>query len=388
MTRSPSTVCAAYGRRGGRGGELGVVVVADPAPPGTSLTRGLGPLPRTPRPPPPQAPRRRPHAPVHPRLSPELPHSARTAPVGSAPWADPRTPRRLPSRPPDPCRPRTPPLYRDGLAALLAHPERAVIALDFDGTLAEIVPDPEKARAHEGTVAALGRLVPRLRAATVITGRPATVAVRLGGFADVPGLDHLTVLGHYGAERWEAATGTLHAPAPHPGVAAIQAELPGVLDASGVWHGTWIETAIERKGGRAIAVHTRRATDPQGAFDQLRGPLSVLAERHGLIVEPGRLVLELRPPGMDKGVALAEWVRETGATTVLYAGDDLGDLAAFAAVEKLRSDGLTGLLVCSGSNEVTELADRADLVVDGPAGVVGLLGALADRLDESGSTAP
>ncbi|GAU64789.1 putative trehalose-6-phosphate phosphatase [Streptomyces sp. NBRC 110611] len=269
---------------------------------------------------------------------------------------------------------------RDGLAALLAHPERSVIALDFDGTLADIVPDPEQARAHEGAVAALGRLVPHLRAAAVITGRPAAVAVRLGGFDSVSGLDHLTVLGHYGAERWEAATGALHAPPPHPGIAAVQAELPGVLDASGVWHGTWIETAVERKGGRAIAVHTRRATDPQAAFDQLRGPLTGLAERHGLIVEPGRYVLELRPPGMDKGVALADWIRETGASTALYAGDDLGDLAAFAAVEKLRSDGLTGVLVCSGSDEVTALADRADLVVDGPAGVVALLGALADRL--------
>ncbi|MFG2135359.1 trehalose-phosphatase [Streptomyces sp. NPDC048650] len=269
---------------------------------------------------------------------------------------------------------------REGLAALLAAPERAVIALDFDGTLAEIVPDPEKARAHAGATAALGRLVPHLRAAAVITGRPATLAVRLGGFDAVPGLDHLTVLGHYGAERWEAATGTVQAPAPHPGIAAIQAELPGVLDRSGVWHGTWVETAIERKGGRAVAIHTRRATDPQGAFDTLRAPLAALAERHGLIVEPGRLVLEIRPPGMDKGVALADWIQETGAATVVYAGDDLGDLAAFAAVDKLRAEGLAGLLVCSGSNEVTELAERADLVVDGPAGVVGLLDALAESL--------
>ncbi|WP_078970440.1 trehalose-phosphatase [Streptomyces natalensis] len=292
----------------------------------------------------------------------------------SAPPPDTAPPRALPT-------PRTA-AGRDGLAALLARPERAVIALDFDGTLADIVPDPEKARAHDGAVAALGRLVPRLKAAAVITGRPATVAVRLGGFDSVPGLDHLTVLGHYGAERWEAATGTVHAPPPHPGIAAIQAELPGVLDASGVWRGTWVETAIERKGGHAIAIHTRRATDPQGAFERLRGPLAALAERHGLIVEPGRFVLELRPPGMDKGVALADWIHETGAATVLYAGDDLGDLAAFGAVEKLRSEGLTGILVCSGSEEVTELADRADLVVDGPKGVVGLLGTLADHLTE------
>jgi trehalose 6-phosphate phosphatase len=92
------------------------------------------------------------------------------------------------------------------------------------------------------------------------------------------------------------------------------------------------------------------------------------------------MVLELRPPGMDKGVALSEYVRETGAEAVMYAGDDLGDLPAFAAVDRLRSDGTPGLLVCSGSDEVTELAKRADLVVEGPAGVVQLLRALAQRL--------
>ncbi len=65
---------------------------------------------------------------------------------------------------------------------------------------------------------------------------------------------------------------------------------------------------------------------------------------------------------------------------MLYAGDDLGDLAAFTAVDKLRASGTPGVLVCSGSEEVTELRDRADLVVDGPAGVVRLLRALAARL--------
>ncbi|MET9646617.1 trehalose-phosphatase [Streptomyces syringium] len=275
------------------------------------------------------------------------------------------------------------PAGRDGLAALLARPGRAVVALDFDGTLADIVPDPEQARAHPGAVPALARLAPRLGSIAVVTGRPAGVAVRYGGFAGVPGLEHLVVLGHYGAERWDAVTGTVHAPAPHPGVAAVQAELPGVLDRSGGWRGTWVETAhIENKGGRAIAVHTRRAPDPQAAFEALRGPLEELAERNGLILEPGRMVLELRPPGMDKGVALAEYLREVDASAVLYAGDDLGDLAAFAAVEKLRTEGLPGTLVCSGSSEVAELAERADLVVDGPSGVVELLGALADRLGD------
>ncbi|MFJ8543113.1 trehalose-phosphatase [Streptomyces sp. NPDC093586] len=264
---------------------------------------------------------------------------------------------------------------REGLAALLAHPGRAVIALDFDGTLAPIVPDPDRARAHPDAVPALAALAPKVASVAVITGRPAEVAVHHGGFADVPGLDHLVVLGHYGAERWDAATGTVTAPPPHPGVAAVRAELPGLLDAVGVGRDAWVE-----EKGRAVAVHTRRASDPQAAFDALRAPLADLAARHGLVVEPGRLVLELRPPGMDKGVALREYARETGAASVLFAGDDLGDLPAFAAVGTLRTEGTPGLLVCSGSDEVTELRERADLEVDGPAGVVTLLSALADRL--------
>ncbi|MGW2385420.1 trehalose-phosphatase [Streptomyces sp. NPDC001658] len=267
------------------------------------------------------------------------------------------------------------PAGRDGLAAILRRPERAVIALDFDGTLAPIVADPEQARAHPEAVPALAVLAPKVAAVAVVTGRPAGVAVRHGGFAGVAGLEHLVVLGHYGAERWDAVTGTVNAPAPHPGVAAARAELPGFLDRIGAWQGTWIE-----EKGRAVAVHTRRASDPQAAFEALRAPLTDLATRHGLIVEPGRMVLELRPPGMDKGVALSEYAREISAESVLYAGDDLGDLPAFGAVDKLRSDGTPGLLVCSGSDEVTELRERADLVVDGPEGVVRLLRALADRI--------
>ncbi|MFF1420769.1 trehalose-phosphatase [Streptomyces sp. NPDC058280] len=270
----------------------------------------------------------------------------------------------------------TTPAGADGLAALLARPRNAVVALDFDGTLAEIVPDPEQARAHPRAVPALAALAPCVASVAVITGRPAGVAVRYGGFAGVPGLDRLVVLGHYGAERWDAVSSTVHAPAPHPGVAAARAELPGLLDRFGAWHGTWIE-----EKGQAVAVHTRRASDPQAAFDALRDPLGELAARHGLIVEPGRMVLELRPPGVDKGVALLEYVREAGAGTVLYAGDDLGDLPAFAAVEKLRSDGHAGLLVCSGS-EVPELAERADLVLPGPAAVVDFLAALAQALTD------
>ncbi|HZG02604.1 MAG TPA: trehalose-phosphatase [Streptomyces sp.] len=269
----------------------------------------------------------------------------------------------------------TTPAGRDGLAALLADPGRAVVALDFDGTIAPIVPDPDQARAHPDAVPVLARLAPLVRSVAIVTGRPAEVAVRYGGFAGVPGLEHLVVLGAYGAERWDAATGETRTPPPHPGVEAVRVELTGVLEKAGAPRGTRIEDK-----GRALAVHTRRAEDPAAAFELLRGPLHELAGRHGLAVEPGRFVLELRPPGMDKGLAVTDLARTTGAGSVLYGGDDLGDLAAYDAVDRLRSEGVPGVLVCSGSEEVTALAERADVVVDGPAGVVGLLAALADAL--------
>lgn len=267
---------------------------------------------------------------------------------------------------------------RAGLAALRARPGQSVVALDFDGTLAPIVADPSAARAHPDVLPALLGLAPRLRAVVIVTGRPAELAVEYAGFADTPGLERLTVLGAYGTERWDAATGEVRLPPPDPGVDTARTELPALLGRVGAPDGTWVEDK-----GRALAVHTRRTQDPAAAFELLREPLHDLATRHRLAVEPGRQVLELRPPGMDKGMALDAFLTETDAGPVLYAGDDLGDLPAYAAVEKRRTEGHPGLLVCSGSvvagEQVTALTDRADLVVPGPEGVAALLaGLLAD----------
>jgi trehalose 6-phosphate phosphatase len=263
-----------------------------------------------------------------------------------------------------------------GLAALRADPAAAVVGLDFDGTLAPIVADPSAARAHPGALPALARLAPALDSVVVITGRPALVAVEYGGFRGAPGLDHLVVLGQYGLERWEAATDELTRPEPSPGVLAARAALPKLLAAADAPPGV----AVEDKR-LALAVHTRRAADPVAALDKVREPLAGLAAANGLVVEPGRHVLELRPPGVDKGGALDGYLAERAAArTVLYAGDDLGDLAAFDAVDRARARGLAGLTVCSGSAEVSRLAERADLVVDGPDGVVDLLAGLAEAI--------
>jgi trehalose 6-phosphate phosphatase len=66
---------------------------------------------------------------------------------------------------------------------------------------------------------------------------------------------------------------------------------------------------------------------------------------------------------------------------VLFAGDDVGDLPGFAAVEELRRAGIPGLTVASASAEATEVAEAADVAVDGPPGVVALLTRLADAVD-------
>jgi trehalose 6-phosphate phosphatase len=276
----------------------------------------------------------------------------------------------------------TTPAGRAGLAALLADPAGAVLAFDFDGTLAPIVSDPEQAFAHPGAAAALARLAPLVGRLAVVTGRPALSAVRLGGFDRQPGLERLVVLGHYGAEHWDGDSRKLTAPQEHPGVAAVRLELPALLAALEVPEGT----AIEDKE-RSLAVHTRRAAEPDAVLERLRGPLAALAAEHGLVVEPGRMVVELRPPGVDKGMALGGLLADRAARSVLYAGDDLGDLAAFATVERLRAEGLPGLLVASGpvtgEPPVREVADRADLVVPGPAGVVELLTSLAQLLSSA-----
>jgi len=137
---------------------------------------------------------------------------------------------------------------------------------------------------------------------------------------------------------------------------------------------------VEHKG-RAIVVHTRQLPDPEAAFSTLSGPLTDLAERHAMVVEPGKNVLEIRSPGVDKGVALREIVAETGARQVVFVGDDLGDLPAFRVVDELRRDGHGGLLVCSASHEEDALSALADVVVEGPHGVAAWLEELADLLD-------
>jgi trehalose 6-phosphate phosphatase len=262
---------------------------------------------------------------------------------------------------------------RAGLAALLDDPRHALVAVDFDGTLAPIVPDPAAARALPAAVTALRELAPLIDTLAVVTGRPAVTAVEYGSLDRVPGI---VVLGAYGRQRWH--DGQLETPPAPEGLAVARERLAGVLADAAAPDGTWVEDKDD-----ALAVHTRRAADPVAALEQVRAPLLKLAADTDLRAEPGRLVIELRPAGADKGTALTELARQRQRSAIMFCGDDLGDLPAFAAVRRLRADGLPGLAVCSGSAEVTNLVGEADLVVDGPEGVAAFLAGIAAEIGRS-----
>jgi trehalose 6-phosphate phosphatase len=253
-----------------------------------------------------------------------------------------------------------------------------VVGLDFDGTLSPVVDDPEAARLHPGAPGALLELAEVVRAVAVITGRPARQAIAMGdldalGNAMLDRGAELFVFGQYGNERWSATEQRIRSPRPPAGLATFERELPRVLRGAGA-----ADAYVEEKG-LAVAVHTRRMEDPAGAFDRLVKPVAALAERHHLTIEPGRNVIEIRSGDMHKGQAVRTFVAEQEATGVVFGGDDLGDVEAFEAVRSLRADGLPGLVVCSASHEQPDLVRLADVVVDGPAGVIDLLGTLARR---------
>lgn len=261
---------------------------------------------------------------------------------------------------------------REKYAALVAAASRTVVGLDMDGTLSPIVEDPELAHIHPEAGDVLVALAGVVRAVAIITGRPARQALALGGLDEVGDRigdrgRELYVLGQYGHERWTSSSRRVISPRPPAGLATFLGELPRLLREAGA------EGAHLEEKGLGVAIHTRRMPDAAAVQARLVGPVRRSAERHGLVVEPGRNVVEVRAPGVDKGLTVHRLAAELGAGGFLFAGDDLGDLEAFAAVRDLERQGLATLLVCSASDEQSALRDQADLVVPGPDGVLALL---------------
>ena len=272
------------------------------------------------------------------------------------------------------------PAGQDALAAVASDPLRTLLAFDFDGTLAELQLDPEDSHLYDPTADAIDRLAPHVGRIAVITGRPADVVVRLGRLSGRPGFADAIVFGQYGVERWDAATGTLDSPPNPESVAAATADLAALLADEAAAGRDTRGINLEDKG-RAVAVHVRQHADPGAAHARLESPVADIAGRHGLVLEPGRMVIELRSSHVTKGDALDALIAADDPRVVLVFGDDLGDIPAFEAAHAARNRGLTTVNVLAASAETKALTPLADIECDGPRGIAAFLNDLARKLD-------
>jgi trehalose 6-phosphate phosphatase len=256
----------------------------------------------------------------------------------------------------------------DALTTLRDDPGSAGVFVDFDGTLAEIVPDPKLAAPVEGATEVLSALASAFAVVAVVSGRRAVgLAERLGR---LPGVRY------YGLYGLEDLDGPLD---PHadralrtmdrllPELERLAASVPGAR--------------LEPKGYHA-SIHYRASRDPEAARDALLSSVGRAIEGTGMRILEGKRVVEVAPErGPSKGDVLRRLAAQEPLRGILYAGDDVADLEAFAAVDELRRSGLAGISIAvrttDGREEVLGAADRA---VDGPGELVELLrGLLSPR---------
>jgi trehalose 6-phosphate phosphatase len=250
--------------------------------------------------------------------------------------------------------PKTPLDAEDAWRATATRSADTVFFFDFDGTLAPVGDDPTAVRPAPKVLAALEALAPVVRRVAIVSARPVEfLRDQLGG------LDGVDLYGLYGLEHSHSGGETVTEPAALPWVPTMaelaelaRAELPA---------GTLVE--FKRL---SVALHWRTA--PQlGATVERWGRAQ--AERLGLKVQAGRMVLELKPPvDRDKGLVIGEVVRDAGGAW--YFGDDVSDIKAFAALRARAAADPDFLGVCVAvANPETghEVAEAADLTIDSPA---------------------
>lgn len=256
------------------------------------------------------------------------------------------------------------------LAPLRENPNHSAVLTDIDGTLAPIVDRPESAAVPEDARAVLAELSGRFAVVGCVSGRRAEEARALVG---VQGISYA---GNHGLE-------ILLAGEDHP---RIDPALAGQEEAAATYVSGLDEASLQGAGlriedkGPIQALHWRGADDERGA-EALAHEIATGAGRAGLEPRWGRKVLELRPlGGGGKGAAVAALLESGAVRAAIYGGDDRTDLDAFRRLRELREEEQLRDTICVGITSAeapAELAEESDLAVDGPAGWLAILRALA-----------
>jgi trehalose 6-phosphate phosphatase len=257
------------------------------------------------------------------------------------------------------------------LARLRDEPAHAAILTDVDGTLAPIVLRPEEAAVPPRAAELLTQLNAIYGLVGCVSGRRAEEARRLVG------VDEIAYAGNHGLELLLPGE---RKPRLDPSLQGRERDAADFIAALGTASLAERGLRLEDKGP-IQALHWRGADDERAAEAQAH-ELATAAGRAGLELRWGRKVLELRPPGGGgKDAAVAALLATDGMTSAVYAGDDRTDLDAFRRLRELREGGELESAVCVGilSEEgPPEIAEEADLTVDGPAGWLALLEALTE----------
>jgi trehalose 6-phosphate phosphatase len=240
---------------------------------------------------------------------------------------------------------------------------------DIDGTLAPIVSRPEDARVPDATRDLLRQLAAKGVKVALITGRRLKTAQRTAG------LDDVAYAAQYGLTVWmDGRTETA------PGLAEYEALARKAENDLRPLSQTLPGVQVVNKEG-LLAIHYRRAEGPGAREAILRAVGRSQAAQRFLVLE-GRMVVELRPPiRADKGTALEMLVRRLGVKGVICLGDDVMDIDMFAALRRLRAEGLAGATIAAASREAApEVEQAADYTVEGPEGMQWLLSEMVRAL--------
>lgn len=201
-------------------------------------------------------------------------------------------------------------------------PANTAFFIDFDGTLVDIAPRPDLVEVEPRVRHLLESLSGKFdQAVAVVTGRPLDVVD--GFLAPLK----LAVAAEHGSVRRDAS-GHLHTD--KRGVEAVEAaaaRLQPLVEANP-------GLILERKQA-SVALHYRQRPDlAQVCKDAVE---DVVASTEGIGILPGKMVFELKPKGIDKGVAVRAFLDEAPfrGRVPVFIGDDVTDEHAFAVVNAL-----------------------------------------------------